>query len=81
METELEPIDASRCQAEIIEGSFMTFGLRPRVRCKNTPTWIGVEIKDGKFYGAMSLCDECKKICEIKMPNANYQKLNKEASK
>jgi len=72
---ELEPIDADRCQAEVKEGSFMTFGLRRYVRCDNEPSWIAVDIQEGKFYGAMSLCEECKKVCEIKLPSVSFQKL------
>ena len=72
---ELEPIDASRCQAEVKEGSFMTFGPRQYVRCNNKPIWIAVDVREGIFYGAMSLCDKCKKVCEIQMPSVNYQAL------
>ncbi len=71
----LEPIDSKRCQAEVKGGSFMTFGLRKFVRCKNKPTYIAVSVEDGRFCGAMSLCDECQKVCEIRMPNANFQEL------
>jgi len=73
----IDPIDASRCQAEVKEGSFMTFGPRRFVRCKNEPVWIAVEVKDGIFYGAMSLCDECKKVCEVRMPSVKYQRLTR----
>lgn len=72
---ELEPIDPKQCQSEVKEGSFMTFGPRRYIRCGKKPTWIAVDIQDGKFYGAMSLCDECKKVCEIKMPSVSFQKL------
>lgn len=75
MSDELEPIDATQCQAEWKGGSFMTFGPRPTVRCQCIPIWLAVEVRDGQFYGAMALCDECKKVCEIKMPSARYQKL------
>jgi len=75
MADELEPIDASRCQAEKKEGSFMTFGPRQYIRCSNKPTWVAVEVKDGSFYGAMSLCDDCKKVCEIQMPSVKFQRL------
>ena len=74
-EAELEPIDASRCQAEWKEGSFMTFGPRSNVRCQKTPSWVAVEVRGGEFYGAMSLCNECKKVCEIQMPSVKYQRL------
>ena len=72
---ELEPIDTTRCQAEIKEGSFMTFGPRSYQRCQRKPTWIAVDVRDSSFYGAMSLCDECKKVCEVRMPSARFQKL------
>lgn len=72
---ELEPVDASRCQAEVKSGSFMTLGPRCLVRCENVPVWIGVEIRNGEFYGVMSLCDKCKKVCEIQMPDVKFQKL------
>jgi len=75
MDEELEPIDVSQCQAEIKGGSFMTFGPRQSIRCKNKPTWIAVDFRDGEFYGGMALCDGCKKVCEIQVPTAKYQKL------
>lgn len=73
---ELGPVDVSRCQAEKKEGSFMTFGPRGLVRCKEKPIWLGVEVREGMFYGAMSLCDDCKKVCEIQMPNVCFQMLS-----
>jgi len=72
---ELEPVDVSRCQAEIKEGSFMTFGPRQFARCEEKPIWIAVDVRQGVFYGAMSLCDDCKKVCEIRMPSASFQRL------
>jgi len=77
MAEELQPIDSTQCQAEIKAGSFMTFGSRYYVRCSNPPEWIVVEIKEGLFFGAMALCDECKGVCEIRMPLVSYQKLNR----
>ena len=71
----LDPVDASRCQAEVKEGSFMTLGPRPITRCKNKPVWLAIEVRDGAFYGSMSLCGECRKVCEIKMPSVEYQGL------
>lgn len=75
MEKELEPIDATRCQAEIKGGSFMTFGPREYVRCQAIPNWVALDVRDGVFYGAMALCDDCKKVCEIRLPSASFQKL------
>lgn len=73
--TKLEPVDTTRCQAEFKAGSFMTFGPRETKRCSCIPTWIAVDVRDGRFYGAMALCDECKKVCEIRVPSASFQKL------
>ena len=63
MKGELEAVGSQRCQAEIKSGSFMTFGRREMVRCKNKPFFVAFDIRDGEFYGAMSLCDECKDVC------------------
>lgn len=71
----LEPLDPTRCQAERKEGSFMTFGLPHLVRCRNKPIWIAIEVREGNFYGGMSLCDECRKVCEIQVPSIDYQTL------
>lgn len=71
---ELEAVDSKQCQGEYREGSFMTFGPRKMVRCNSSPTWLAVSIKDGEFYGAMSLCDECKRVCEIQLPETKYQR-------
>ncbi len=73
--SELEAIDPSRCQCEKLAGSFMTFGPRSLVRCPNPPKWVGFDIREGKFYGAMSLCEECRKICQVQVPTAVYQPL------
>lgn len=65
----LVPPDLERCQAEFQEGSFMTFGPRPRVRCPCKPTFIAKENKpgpDGK-RGSMSLCYNCVKVFEKNM--------------
>ena len=56
----LIPPDKSRCQTQWLDGSFMTFGPRPMVRCEQKPVWIAVENKknaDGQ-RGSMSLCGE-----------------------
>ena len=75
MEEELEPIDSTRCQAEVKSGSFMTHGPRSYIRCINKPSWIAVDVRNGEFYGAMSLCEECRKVCEIRIPSASFQRL------
>ena len=72
----LESIDTNRCQAEIKEGSFMTFGPRCYIRCDKKASWIGIDVREGKFYGAMSFCDDCKKVCEIQMSSVRFQKLS-----
>ena len=72
---ELESIDPLRCQAEVKEGSFMTLGPRSYQRCQCIPIWIAVDIREGSFHGAMSLCDDCKKVCEIRMPSVSFQRL------
>lgn len=71
----LEPIDANQCQAEKREGSFMSFGLPRLVRCEEEPTWVCVSVREGVFYGAMSLCDVCKKTCETQMPDVSFQRM------
>ena len=72
----LKPIDPEKCQAEILEGSFMTFGRRRYSRCPNKPTWIAVEIKTDT--GFMALCDTCKKVFEIYVSNVAFQRLKEE---
>jgi len=75
---ELLPIDPTRCQAQVKSGSLMTFGPVKLIRCFKPPTWVAVDVRDGEFYGAMSLCDDCKKVCEIQVPTAKFQRLGKE---
>lgn len=68
-EDNLIPPDLDRCQAEKLDGSFMTLGPRSMVRCKNKPTYIATENKpgpDGK-RGSMSLCGHCSKMFKEKM--------------
>lgn len=74
---EIEPLDFERCQSEWLGGSFMTFGPRQRERCKKIPVWIAIEITDGKLYGAMSLCEECKIICKKLVPSASYIRIKR----
>jgi hypothetical protein len=59
---DLIPPDPNQCQALIQEGSFMTLGPRPWVRCTSKPTVIATERKAGSDgeRGSMSLCDSCK---------------------
>ena len=59
-----------QCQAEILQGSFMTFGPRKHIRCVNKPVCIATENKVPKnmrVKGSMSLCENCKKILIQKM--------------
>lgn len=71
----LEPIDPTRCQAEIKEGSFMTFGSRSYIRCNNKPAYVAVDIQGGEFYGVMSVCDKCKDVCATQIPTVRFQQL------
>lgn len=70
----LEPVDAGRCQCEELSGSFMTIGPRKMVRCDKTPVYLAVGVRDGKFYGAMSLCEEHKVIAETREPGIHFQR-------
>jgi len=72
---ELESVDAGQCQSEIRSGSFMTLGPRKFVRCGEVPVWICVNVEEGEFCGAMSLCDNCKRVCEIQLPGVKFQRL------
>lgn len=60
-QAKLTPPDLKRCQAEWLEGSFMTFGPRQMERCENPPTVIATEKLPGPDgqCGAMSLCPAC----------------------
>ena len=67
--TKHEPPDFRRCQTIRPSTwpqmpSFMNFGPVSYDRCKNKPTWIAT---DGE--GKMSMCDECKAVCEKVMPS------------
>jgi hypothetical protein len=61
-DSKLIPPDESRCQAECLEGSFMTLGPRRKVRCPQKPVCIATEVApnsvDG-LRGSMSLCQDC----------------------
>jgi hypothetical protein len=70
----LTPPDLERCQAEIIEGSFMTLGPRSRSRCEAVPTVVVTEKKPpegSKLKGSMSLCASCKEVL-IKQKGADF---------
>jgi len=73
----VDPVDPKRCMAEVVGGSFMTFGPRPLVRCESIPTWVGREGKreDSDHRGEMSLCDECKQKCEEQCPDVEFETL------
>lgn len=74
----LVPPDLVQCQAEkpsYTGWSFMTLGPPPKlIRCTNAPKWIAVEgpRDDAKKRGSMSLCDECKKVCQKQMPTVDF---------
>jgi hypothetical protein len=78
----LEPVDLRQCQGEKQVGAFALGGrIGHRTRCTNVPTWLALEMKpdsDGR-RGAMSLCDECKPICEKQMGTgfATYQEIKR----
>lgn len=69
----LEPVDHERCQSDI-RTTYRPFIMGGDVggkwgRCKNKATWYAREVepdKDGR-RGSMSLCDECKPVCETRM--------------
>ena len=67
--SKLTPPDRDRCQAERLEGSFMTLGPRPLARCENAPIVVATENKpnpkDG-LRGSMSLCGTCVDALEAK---------------
>lgn len=68
-QTKLEPIDFTRCQAVIREGSFMTFGPRSQKRCEYEPSYVAIDKdpdEDG-MRGGMALCSDCQKVCENEM--------------
>ena len=70
----LIPPDPTRCQAEFMQGSFMTLGPRSLWRCENKPVCIVREKKpnpiDG-LKGSMSLCEECLARMKTKLGD-NY---------
>lgn len=74
-EQALDPIDPTRCQGEIKRGSFMTLGPRKYVRCKNKPSYVAIDVREGKFYGGMSLCGSCKGVCQIQITTVKFQQL------
>lgn len=63
----LVPPDLKQCQAERLEGNFMTFGPRSMIRCVRKPLWIAKENKPGSDgrRGSMSLCGECAEALEF----------------
>jgi len=70
------PPDLKRCQGEHREGSFMSFGIPPWVRCKNKPVMLAKENRpreDG-CRGTMSLCSDCMKVMIDKL-GADYATL------
>jgi hypothetical protein len=77
MATELIPPDLQQCQSEIKEGSFMTLGPRSFRRCTNAPVWLAIEgpREDGEPSGSMSLCDDCKLVCEKQMLGVTFGRI------
>ena len=76
------PIDVEQCQALVPNGNtFMTFGGKPGlIRCKNKPSWVAIEKEASEGErGGMSLCNDCKAVCERQLPNkVTYQRIGKE---
>lgn len=76
----LTPPDKTRCQAEMLSGSFMTLGPRHLERCTNRPTVIATETNPGEDgqKGSMSLCENCLKIFKQKFPKgyATFSKIS-----
>lgn len=69
----LEAVDHARCQADI-RSAYNPWVMGGDVggkwgRCTKKPTWYAREVKAGSDgrKGAMSLCDECKPVCEERM--------------
>jgi len=62
--------DLMRCQADILEGSFMTLGPRSMKRCTNPADVVLREThtdKDG-IIGSMSLCHKCHAVMREHFP-------------
>jgi hypothetical protein len=63
--SKLEPVDRTRCQAEIHSYNAFVMGgpTRQVKRCDNKPTVIAKEAEPGPdgLRGSMSLCDSCCK--------------------
>lgn len=78
------PVDPEQCQAMKPNGNtFATFGGKPGlVRCKNKPAWIATEkVAQENERGSMSLCHDCKKVCEKQMPDkVTFQILGRDES-
>ena len=74
--SELTPPDLNRCQTYIKEGSFMTFGPRPEVRCHKKAyaviTEKKVTHKDGE-KGSMSVCSEHLKAARKQFPRDHFE--------
>ena len=61
--------DLQRCEAECLNGSFMTLGPRRLERCMNRPEYVvtSVPVMFGKVLtdyvpGQMSMCGECFQV-------------------
>lgn len=70
----LIPADTKQCQAEILEGSFMTLGPRSFRRCTNAPTVIVKDRSPGPDgqVGSMSLCASCLAVFTRKYTLSSY---------
>lgn len=85
MSKDLLPIDIEQCQSLKPNGAgpFTLGGTPGLIRCKEKPKWIAIEVHPtNESRGAMSLCDKCKKVCEIQMGVAVcFQKIGKDPTK
>lgn len=70
----LIPPDKKRCQAQIADGSCMSFGPRKFRQCNNIPTVIVREKKKDQWgrRGSMSLCDSCLSVAKNKLGKKSF---------
>lgn len=81
MKEKLAPPDLKRCQAEKPNGHtiFTLGGVPGLVQCKNVPLFIAKEPQraDGRKQGSMSVCLECRTICEKQVPGTTFKKIDR----
>lgn len=67
MMAEPTPVDPKRCQT--MKRSFMTLG-PGLTQCTARPAFVGIEIDPP--HGEMSLCVECRAVCEVKVQGVRF---------